>query len=115
MSIVLPDATTVSMGPFAPKATSIAGGQQEAALEVWASADKKVDTGIWECTPGTFTATREGFHEVCQILSGRATITHEDGTVVEVGPGSTLITPEGWRGQWQIHETLRKTYVIITL
>ncbi|WP_433215128.1 cupin domain-containing protein [Microtetraspora malaysiensis] len=113
MSIVLPDATTAALGPDAPKPTSVTGDQREAALEVWTTRDGSTVTGVWECTPGTFTALRDGYHEICQILSGRATVTHEDGTSAEVGPGSTLILPDGWRGEWQVHETVRKTYVIV--
>ncbi|WP_433362671.1 cupin domain-containing protein [Streptosporangium sp. CA-115845] len=115
MSIVLPDATTADLGPDAPKPTSVAGDQREAGLTVWSSEDGDTVTGVWECTPGTFTAVRDGYHEICQILTGRATITHEDGTSAEVGPGSTLVMPEGWRGEWHVHETLRKMYVTIHL
>jgi uncharacterized cupin superfamily protein len=42
------------------------------------------------------------------------TCTHDDGTAVEVGPGTTAVFPKGWAGTWEVHETLRKVYVIFT-
>lgn len=46
-----------------------------------------------------------GYHEICQILAGRATLTGEDGQTVELAPGSTVVLPDGWRGTWDVHET----------
>ena len=80
-------------------------GQTEVSLKVWEADGAR--TGVWEATPGTFTSTREGFNEVCVILSGTATITDESGSF-DIGPGSLFVTPEGWRGSWTVHETLRK-------
>ncbi|WP_067180756.1 cupin domain-containing protein [Microtetraspora niveoalba] len=119
-SIVVSDAITADLGPYTPKPTSIAGDpiagvQREATLRAWTSADGRTAAGVWECTPGTFTAVRDGYHEVCQILAGRATVVGADGTRQEVGPGDTLIMPEGWRGEWHVHETVRKTYVTTRL
>ncbi|WP_037605233.1 cupin domain-containing protein [Streptacidiphilus rugosus] len=114
MAIVLRHADQAELGAFAPKPTSTSQGQQEAALTVW-TAPEGVEAGIWEATPGRFTATREGYHEICQILAGRATLTPDGGAPVEIGPGDTLVTPAGWSGVWEIHETLRKTYITIDL
>ena len=111
MAIVLHGADEAVLGPHAPKPTSSTAGQTEAALTVWTAAGG-AETGVWEATPGTFAATRDGYHEVCQILSGRATITPTGGAPVEIGPGDTLVTPAGWTGVWEVHETLRKTYVV---
>ena len=30
----------------------------------------------------------------------------------EIGPGDTAVFPRGWTGTWQIHETIRKLYVL---
>lgn len=95
-----------------PKPTSLTG-QQESLLTVWTASDGKSTMGIWECEPGTFTAFRDGFDETAVIVSGRATVTAEDGLVEEVGPGSILATPNNWRGTWVVHETVRKIYNIM--
>jgi uncharacterized cupin superfamily protein len=87
-------------------------GQMESVLFAWISPDEAVETGIWECSPGTFIVHRDGYDEIAQILSGSATITGEDGTVVELKVDSTIVTPEGWRGTWVVHEPIRKMFVI---
>ena len=47
------------------------------------------------------------------MLSGVATITDEDGTSFQVGPGDVFVLPAGWSGRWDIAETLEKLYVTI--
>lgn len=110
---VLIDATAANPGEPKAKPTSTTPGQTEVSLRVWEGND--VTTGIWEVTPGTFTATREGYNEICQILSGTATITEVDGGSFDVGPGSLFVTPAGWRGSWTVHEPLRKMWVVHNL
>lgn len=110
--IHLPAAGTAGLGQHAPKATATTEGMSEASLEVW-SADS-LDVGVWEATPGSFTAFRDNYHEVCQILSGSVTITSEGGDPVRVGAGDTVVMPAGWKGLWEVHETIRKTYVILS-
>lgn len=110
--IHLPAAGTAGLGEFTPKATATTAGLQEATLELWSR--DSLDVGVWEATPGTFTAVRDEFHEVCQILSGSATITTAGGNPSMVGAGDTIIMPAGWKGTWEIHETIRKTYVILS-
>ncbi len=108
------DAMTAVMPEAVAKATSI-DGQFESTLEQWASADGSLESGLWECTPGTFNARRDGYDEVAHVVSGTATVTGDDGVVVELVPGSTIVTPAGWTGKWVIHETMRKLYVIRTI
>ncbi|MEN9740065.1 MAG: hypothetical protein RLZ72_331 [Actinomycetota bacterium] len=108
------DATTITLPDPQPKPTSL-DGQLESSLELWVSADGELESGVWECSPGTFTASRDGYDEVCTIVSGRATVTDSDGVVTELSAGSALVTPAGWRGTWVVHETVRKTYVIRNL
>jgi len=107
---VMSDAATANPGEHSPKATSVTPGQTEVSLRLWARDGLK--TGIWEVTPGTFKSTRPGYDEICQILSGTATITEPDGTSFDIGPGSLFVTPAGWEGSWTIHETLRKMWVV---
>lgn len=107
---VMRDATTVNPGEHKPKGTSTTLGQTEVSLGLWARDDLR--TGIWEVTPGTFNSTRPGYDEICQILSGAATIIEPDGGSFDIGPGSMFVTPAGWEGTWIIHETLRKMWVV---
>ncbi|MEU6010814.1 cupin domain-containing protein [Streptomyces sp. NPDC047453] len=109
----LADAVSAELPPATPKPTSTTG-QQETTLTLWQSPDGLVEVGVWECDPGRFTATRDGYDEVCQVLTGSATVHTEGGEAVELVPGATLAMPAGWRGTWQVHETLRKVYVVRT-
>ena len=87
-------------------------GQREATLPV--AGLKTAHAGVWECEVGTFTADRAEMAEVCTIVSGRAVIATE-GTSDrhDVGPGSLLVLPRGWRGTWVVTERIRKTYVML--
>ena len=114
-SVVLKDALTAAIGDFLPKPTSLSEGQVEASSSIWTSGDQKNDAGIWEASPGTFTARRDGYHEICQILSGRATIEATGEEPFEIAAGDTFVMPAGWTGTWHVHETMRKVYVTITL
>jgi uncharacterized cupin superfamily protein len=111
----LDDAATAALGeqvPWPPGADP-PSGSRAATLEL--SDDGAVRTGIWECTPGSFASARDGFCELMHFVAGDATIVDErDGTRHEIGPGSVLFVPDGWRGRWEIRETVRKTYAIVT-
>ena len=103
---------TIDLGTPGPKPTSIAGHQREAAKTLWTSPDGLAEAGVWECTPGRFTANRETNTEICHIVHGRVTLHDKDGRSRDVGPGEMLVRPIGWTGEWTIHETTRKLYFI---
>ena len=69
------------------------------------------ESGIWECTAGPSRWILET-HEFLHVLSGSMTITPDGGEPEFVGPGDALFVPGGWSGNWEIHETLRKVFVI---
>lgn len=103
---------SIDLGSPAPKPTSVQGDQVEASRTLWTSADGTMQIGVWECTPGRFTAARENNSETCYILSGRVSLHGSDGSSRDVGPGEMLVLPKGWRGEWTIHATTRKLYVL---
>ena len=47
-----------------------------------------------------------------QILAGRMTVTPDGGEPTEIAAGDVAVFPRGWGGTWQIHETIRKVYVL---
>ncbi|MDF1608537.1 cupin domain-containing protein [Hoeflea sp. YIM 152468] len=107
------DLSSLDLGDFAPKPTSFTDGQVEAAKQLWASEDGASKVGVWECTPGRFSADRTQSSEICHILSGTATVvSSQGGDERQIGPGDLLVLPLGWQGEWTIHQKLRKTYVI---
>lgn len=107
------DLIGLNLGTFAPKPTSIEGEQQEAAVALWTSPDGKMEAGVWECTPGRFTADRSQQAEICHLLTGRVTLHNGDGTSRDIGAGEMFVLPLGWRGEWTIHEQTRKIYTMI--
>jgi uncharacterized cupin superfamily protein len=78
-------------------------------LTLWKDGDQEV--GVWQCTAGPSYWKLET-HEFVQIVAGRMTVTPDGGSPTEIGPGDVAVFPRGWAGTWQIHETIRKVYVI---
>ncbi|RGE23263.1 cupin domain-containing protein [Leucobacter sp. wl10] len=108
------DTAGVELGAHAPKPTALVEGQTEAALMVWTGGtDGRIATGLWECAPGAFTAERDGYTEICTILSGRVTVEVEGEEPEEFGPGDVMVMPSGWKGVWRVHGPLRKHYTTI--
>lgn len=107
------DLLGLNLGAAAPKPTAIGGDPQEASVSLWKSPDGKMQTGVWECTPGRFTADRSQQSEICHILTGRVTLHNGDGTSRDIGAGEMFVLPLGWRGEWTIHEKTRKIYTMI--
>jgi uncharacterized cupin superfamily protein len=103
---------SLDLGEPKPKPTSVSGDQLEASRIVWKSPDGTTQIGVWECSPGVFTATREGYSEIAHLIYGRCTLVTDDGTRTEHGPGDLIVTDQGWTGIWEVHEPVRKLFVI---
>lgn len=73
--------------------------------------NEEPECGLWVCKPGYWSChiTRDEF---CHFLSGRCTYRQETGEVVEIGPDTCAFFPKGWRGTCQVHETIKKVYMI---
>lgn len=109
---ITPELAELDLGTPQPKPTTIEGNQVEAAKTLWTSADGKVEVGVWECSPGRFSAVRDTNSEICHIISGRVTMRGQGDAERKLGPGDLLVLPQGWRGEWILHEKTRKLYVI---
>lgn len=103
--------TEGSIGEHTAKPTALTEGLTEATEPVWTGG--KIETGLWECTPGRFSARRDGYTEICTILSGSVTIRQEGREPIRFGPGDVMVMPSGWVGEWDVHEPLRKHYTVI--
>jgi uncharacterized cupin superfamily protein len=95
------------LGAWPPGVTPLAGEPHAAALEL--SDDGHVQTGIWECTPGSFPSRRDGCCELMRFVAGDATIVDADRAEQVVRPGVVIFVPDGRHGVWRIRETVRKT------
>lgn len=107
-----PGLAAMDVGAFAAKPTTIEGDQREAAVTLWASPDGRVEIGVWECTPGRFSADRSKSAEFCHFIAGQVEMTHADGSKLRLGPGDAINLPLGWKGEWRVIEQVRKLYVI---
>lgn len=107
------DLSATPVGPFKSKPTTVTEGQTEALNVLWSSGDESTSIGVWECTPGRFTANRTAASEYCHVISGRATVSNSDGTASrDICAGDLLVLPQGWTGEWTIHEHMRKLFII---
>ena len=94
---------------WGPLAEATGEEMRTSGLTLWSDGDQEV--GVWECTPGPSYWVQEVNEAIC-IVSGRMTVTPDGGAPQEIGPGDTAVFPRGWRGHWQLHETIRKLYVL---
>ena len=72
---------------------------------------RRAESGVWTCTPGVWRCgvSRDEF---CHFVSGRSTYWHESGEVIEIEPDTLACFPAGWNGVCEVHETVRKVYMI---
>lgn len=75
------------------------------------SADGTLHAGQWEATPGTWRIAYTRW-EWMRLHSGRCVIRDEAGGKWSLGPGDVFVIEPGFRGTWQVLETMRKDYVI---
>ena len=91
--------TETKLSEFKDKPTSLTQGQKEASTLLWSSADGHCKIGVWECTPGEFTAGRSTFAKYCQIISGSALVLNHDGNGTRyLSPGDLLFYPLAGKG-----------------
>ena len=76
--------------------------------------DQGIHVGVWECTPGGWPIENRSDTETASIISGRGVITDADGAKRPLDPGAVVTLPIGWSGRWDITETLRKVFVIVS-
>ncbi len=67
------------------------------------------EVGLWEAGPGTDTDVEAD--EVFLVLTGEGTVTFEDGSTVDLRPGTLVRLVAGDRTTWEVRERLRKLYV----
>ncbi|MBT4891293.1 MAG: cupin domain-containing protein [Rhodospirillales bacterium] len=89
----------------------VEGQSHSSGVLLWKSADRKSESGLWVCTPGTWKLSLPS-DELCHFIDGHATYTSDDGEVIDVTSGTVVHFKEGWAGQCVVHETLRNVYML---
>ena len=68
--------------------------------------------GIWEATPYAERFNDFGATEMAVILTGRVRITPEGEAPQTFGPGDIYLMKRGFKGTFEVLETLRKVYMV---
>jgi uncharacterized cupin superfamily protein len=74
----------------------------------------EVFCGVWRCEPGQWRiAMGSTERELFTVVAGRCRV-HDSssGGFEEMGPGEGLYIPPGFEGEFEVVETLTKTYMI---
>ena len=76
------------------------------------SPDRRLSSGLWECTAGKFKVDF-GLDEVIHILEGEVTIREGDsGRVHALGPGDAAYFPLGLVTHWHVPRYVKKFFVV---
>lgn len=95
-----------------PTAQALTGDITTRSHAFYVNEDESIKSGTWECEEGEsrWEFTTRG--EVIYVLSGSMTVVEDGGEPVTLTAGSSAVFPVGWCGNWTVHETLRKVFVI---
>jgi hypothetical protein len=74
--------------------------------------EDRVETGIWECTPGRWRRQITD-QEFCHFIAGRGSFTPDGGAPIRFAAGDAFLLPANCFGVWNIEETVRKSYAVI--
>lgn len=97
-----------------PEADMLVSGEPRQLVHLgYATADKRLRSGIWECAPGAYRiAFGPGKHEFFQMLSGAIRVHDLAGGVTEYVAGSNGVIPPGFEGVFEVTEPSKKHFVI---
>jgi uncharacterized cupin superfamily protein len=95
-----------------PTAEPLTGQITTRARPLYEDLDGRIKTGTWECEVGTSRWEFLERGEFIHVLSGSMVCTEDGQQLVELTAGSTAVFPLGWRGEWEVRQTLRKVFVI---
>lgn len=95
---------------YSPAADRIVSGNPEqTAHNLFASADGRFNSGIWECKPGKWRVVFSE-SEFCHLLQGVIVVHGDDGSEATYRAGDAFVTPAGFTGTWDVVEHARKYY-----
>ncbi|CAN7264462.1 cupin domain-containing protein [Pararhizobium sp. LjRoot235] len=112
---------TIEPNPsFEPKHTTAAPDRLIAgapAFKTWAQDSAKegrVNSGVFEATPGETHSIKGETFEFCHILQGVIELTEKDKAPVIYRAGDSFVMKPGYVGVWKTIETVRKIFVTVT-
>ncbi len=96
---------------WGPPAHVVSGRPVTSGLSAFSSRDGAFSAGVWECSPGKW-RIHYTEDELSVLLSGRVVLTDAKGAQRSFGAGDAFVVPAGFRGTWEVVETMRKIYAI---
>lgn len=100
------DAASVALTEESSPGDEIVSGSPHA---LWKPLADEPVVGVWSMSRGAARDTEAD--EVFVVLSGRGTLTFDDGEVVHLAPSTVVRLRAGERTTWDITEPLRKLFV----
>jgi uncharacterized cupin superfamily protein len=73
--------------------------------------DGNLYAGVWEATPGKWRIAYEEW-EYVHVLAGVSVITEDGGAAHTIKAGDSFLIRPGFKGTWEVIETITKQYVI---
>lgn len=86
-------------------------------LKTWAQdsdKDGRINTGVFEATPGETHSIKGETYEFCHIVHGVIELTEKGKEPVIYRAGDSFVLKPGFVGVWKTIETVRKIYVTVT-
>ena len=80
----------------------------------FATPDESVLSGVWECAPCRDEIESYPVHEMMTVISGVLVLTHVNGRSETFTAGDTFFIAKGTKLIWEITQTLRKFYMIVS-
>lgn len=105
------DISSVEPEEGAPASDRLLAGEPRFRTWNLEEADGGIYAGIWESTPGKWRIVYDEW-EYFRIIEGYSIVTEDEGEVVHLRAGDSLVLRPGFKGTWEVIETTRKDYVI---
>ncbi|HSH84543.1 MAG TPA: cupin domain-containing protein [Guyparkeria sp.] len=90
----------------------LAGAPEQVLWNHFQDRSKQMVSGVWDCSPGKWTADYSTKSEFCHILSGKVILADTAGKSQTFSSGDSFVIPSGFEGTWEVVEPVRKLYVI---
>lgn len=90
--------TSLMQSPAAAKKTTKI--RTTTTVPMFNSQDERFSSGLFSSTAGYAEFESYAGDEFCYIVSGEATITSADGSVLKLKAGDAITISKGWKGRW---------------
>jgi len=97
-----------------PGWTAIAGNPTMESHFHFKSDNSRVLAGTWTSTTGKYQVVYADprLHEFVHMIEGKLVITPDGGAPVILGPGDAFVIEPGFKGTWEVVESVRKHFVL---